>query len=67
MQIFGITKAGFTAIAIAVFALWGCIALQAVALAHGRMDQRAVEQFQRRPIPASVPASPFRPATVKSS
>lgn len=67
MRIFGITKTGFTAIAIAVFALWGCIAMEAIALAHGREDARAVERMQRRPVPASVPVSPFDPAAVKSS
>jgi hypothetical protein len=67
VRIFGITKAGFTAIAIAVFALWSCIAMEAIALGQGRADARAVDQLRKRPIPASVPASPFRPATVKSS
>jgi ABC-type uncharacterized transport system permease subunit len=67
MQIFGITRAGFTAIAIAVFALWACIGMEAIALARGRMDARAVERMYKRPVPASVPTSPFRSAIVKSS
>jgi hypothetical protein len=67
VRIFGITKLGFAAIAIAVFALWSCIALEAIALGQGRADAREVERLRKQPIPASVPALPFRPAAVKSS
>lgn len=67
MQIFGITKGGFVAIAIAVFALWGCVAMEAIALRRGQADARAVERLRKRPMPASVPQAPFSPPTVKSS
>jgi len=67
MQIFGITRLGFLAISIAVFALWSCIALEAIALGQGRADAREVERMQRRPVPASVPASPFPASAVRSS
>jgi len=67
VRIFGITRTGFAAITIAVFALWSCIAMEAIALGQGRADARAVERLHKRPVPASVPESPFRPAAVKSS
>jgi hypothetical protein len=70
LRLFGITKAGLLAIAVSVFALWSCIALEAAALRRAAVDARAFKSLERllQPsVPASQPAPPFRSQSVKSS
>jgi hypothetical protein len=71
LRLFGITKAGLVAMAIAVFALWTCVALETAALRRAALDARVsfktLERLREQSVPASEPTPPFHSQSVKSS
>jgi hypothetical protein len=71
LELFRITKPGLLAIMIAVFALWGSIALQTAALNRGARDARTavrtLERLREQSVPASEPVPRFHSQRVKSA
>jgi len=71
MRIFGITRAGMAAVALAVLALWSCIGLEAEARGRAARDARVSEMMLQRlrqqAAPASAPLPSYRLGGVKSS
>ncbi|MGD1072192.1 MAG: hypothetical protein ABSB15_18850 [Bryobacteraceae bacterium] len=64
MRVFGITKAGLIAIALAVASLWGCIGMEVVtrrrADREARVSLRTLWRLRQDSVPVSAPIRPSR-------
>jgi hypothetical protein len=67
MRIFGITKTGLRAIALAVLCLWTCLGLEAIARSRANRDAKIallqIESLRHKAVPVSLPAPVNPPAS----
>ncbi len=71
LELFRITKSGFLAMTISVFALWGSIALETATLNRAARDARTafrtLERLRERSVPASQPVPRLHTQRAKSA